>query len=196
MTTRKRRTTEETRQAILDAARELISERGAYNVSLRAIARRIQHSPAGLYEYFGSKDEIVEAVVREGFDRFAAYLGSVPHELHPMAYLEQLGLSYVRFALENPQHFMLIFNTISVYEGGTPEYYIPDATFSLLTNGLQRAMDAGEISADHDIDISAYAAWSIVHGMATLQLTQLDTHTHDFETATETALQQWLEGLR
>ena len=45
-----------TKDAILDAARQIIATEGAEKLSMRAIAKRIDYSPAGLYEYFGSKD--------------------------------------------------------------------------------------------------------------------------------------------
>ena len=46
------------RDQILRAARELLLENGHDNFSLRGIARRVQYSPAALYEYFDNKDEI------------------------------------------------------------------------------------------------------------------------------------------
>ncbi|NJN55580.1 MAG: helix-turn-helix transcriptional regulator, partial [Anaerolineae bacterium] len=46
-----------TKDAILDAARLIIKEQGADALSIRAIAEQIDYSPAGLYEYFGSKEE-------------------------------------------------------------------------------------------------------------------------------------------
>ena len=58
-----------TQQAILDAARAIIHEQGPDKLSMRAIADRIDYSPAGLYEYYGSKEEIIaeeEADVKEG----------------------------------------------------------------------------------------------------------------------------------
>ena len=193
-TTRKRRA-ERTRQAILDAAREIISERGAYNLSLREIARRIDYSPAGLYEYFGSKDEIVVAVVQEGFGRFATYLGDVPNDQPALDYLLELGKSYVRFASENPQHFMLIFNTTNLYQSDHSLGYISDGTFGLLIRGLERAIEEGAMPADTNVMAAAYGAWGIVHGMATLRLTQISPEQYDLDTATEIALRMWNHGL-
>ena len=51
-----------TKQAILDAARQIIAEEGPAALSMRALADRIDYSAAGLYEYFGSKEEIIAAV--------------------------------------------------------------------------------------------------------------------------------------
>ena len=155
---RKRRAAR-TRQAIIDAARDMISEQGIHNISLRAIARRVDYSPAGLYEYFGSKEEIVAAVVDDGFARFARYLNSVPQELPPLEYLKQLGQAYMRFAEQNPQHFMLIFNTLGLYQSRSD--FISHSTFHTLTNALQRAIDSGDIRTERPLLELAYGAWAL-----------------------------------
>ncbi len=54
-------------RAILDAARELFVAEGYQNVSIRKIAERIEYSPAAIYSYFPSKDDIFLALAEEGF---------------------------------------------------------------------------------------------------------------------------------
>ena len=54
-------------RAILDAARELFVADGYQNVSIRKIAERIEYSPAAIYSYFPSKDDIFFALAEEGF---------------------------------------------------------------------------------------------------------------------------------
>src|SRR5437868_7223920 len=54
-------------RAILDAARELFVSEGYQNVSMRKIAERIEYSPAAIYSYFESKDDIFFALAEEGF---------------------------------------------------------------------------------------------------------------------------------
>src|SRR5258705_3392531 len=54
-------------RAILDAARELFVAEGYQNVSIRKIAERIEYSPAAIYGYFPSKDDIFLALAEEGF---------------------------------------------------------------------------------------------------------------------------------
>src|SRR6266496_4440996 len=55
------------RRAILDAARELFVKEGYQNISIRKIAERIEYSPAAIYGYFSSKDDIFFALAEEGF---------------------------------------------------------------------------------------------------------------------------------
>ena len=64
---RQERDREAVRRAILDAARELFVTEGYQNVSIRKIAERIEYSPAAIYGYFPSKDDIFFALAEEGF---------------------------------------------------------------------------------------------------------------------------------
>src|SRR2546428_6220583 len=64
---RQERDREAVRRAILDAARDLFVSEGYDNVSIRKIAERIEYSPAAIYGYFPSKDDIFFALAEEGF---------------------------------------------------------------------------------------------------------------------------------
>jgi AcrR family transcriptional regulator len=79
--TPRERRSERSRQSILQAALELVIEKGLSKLSLREIARRADYSPAGLYEYFGSKDEIIEALVRDANQRFFEHLSRISRSL-------------------------------------------------------------------------------------------------------------------
>src|SRR6266581_4937915 len=63
---RQERDRETVRRAILDAARDLFTTEGYKNVSIRKIAERIEYSPAAIYGYFPSKDDIFFALAEEG----------------------------------------------------------------------------------------------------------------------------------
>ena len=76
-----------TQQAILDAALEIIHEKGVDGLSIRAIADKIDYSPAGLYEYYGSKEEIIAALCMQGLERFGRHLASVDRSLPTEEYM-------------------------------------------------------------------------------------------------------------
>lgn len=195
-TTPRERRSLHTRQAILDAARELVSERGPFGLSLREVARRIDYSPAGLYEYFGGKDELLAAVLEEGFARFGSYLMRVPQDLPPRLYLFELGKAYLRFARENPQHFMLIFNSPTVCNAPAAEELVPHATFAALVTAVRRCVEAGDFPASYPEEDLVFLAWSLVHGMATLHLTQLEKIDYPWEAAAERMLTAWYGGMQ
>ncbi len=117
--TRTRRRTR-TRQAILKAASEIVRQQGPDALSMRALAERIDYSAAGIYEYFASKEEIINAVCAEGFDRLAGYMRQSDPALPVADYLLAIGLAYIRFALENPDYFVLMFSGGPIATGPVP----------------------------------------------------------------------------
>lgn len=195
-TTRQRRAVR-TRQAIIDAARELITERGAYGLSLREIARRIEYSPAGLYEYFDGKEAIIQAVIEDGFQKFSVYMLGVSIQQPAEAYLRQLGMAYVQFAVENPEHYMLIFSRPELQNSNhSHNHYVSNATFQTLYQGLQRAVTEGVLPTSLDIDEASFGSWGIVHGMAMLLLTQLKDMEQNWEIVAVHTLDNWFLGLK
>ncbi len=103
------------REAILGAARELFTAEGYRNVSMRKIAERIEYSPAAIYSYFDSKDEIFFALAEEGYlllgERVASVLAGIDD---PLEALRHALLAFYRFGKENPEYFELMFLDRSV----------------------------------------------------------------------------------
>src|SRR5215468_7848228 len=83
------------RRGILDAARDLFVTEGYGNVSIRKIAERIEYSPAAIYGYFPSKDDIFFALADEGFSLLDAAIGDT--ELDRLPPLEQIREAFWRF---------------------------------------------------------------------------------------------------
>jgi AcrR family transcriptional regulator len=106
---RHERDREAVRRAILDAARELFVSEGYENVSMRKIAERIEYSPAAIYSYFPSKDEIFIALAEEGVRLFVGCsIGSL-EGLPAIERLRRIVLRLYRFSIEHPQYFALMF---------------------------------------------------------------------------------------
>src|SRR5439155_4242698 len=104
------------RRAILDAARDLFVRDGYRNVSIRKIAERIEYSPAAIYGYFASKDDIFFALAEEGFrllhgDR-ASY--TALETLPPLERIRVIFTRLYRYSCEHPQYFALMFVDRSV----------------------------------------------------------------------------------
>src|SRR4051812_3088202 len=103
-------------RAILDAARELFVIEGFQNVSIRKIAERIEYSPAAIYGYFPSKDDIFFALAEEGF-RLVSEMVTEPStedELSPLDRLRHICWSLYEFSRAQPQYFALMFIDRSV----------------------------------------------------------------------------------
>src|ERR1043166_3407508 len=116
---RQERDRESVRRGILDAARELFVAEGFRNVSIRKIAERIEYSPAAIYGYFPSKDDIFYALAEEGFTLLHSGDGvhTLDAELDRLPPLERIHAIFWRlseFSPQQPQYFELMFVDRSV----------------------------------------------------------------------------------
>ena len=116
---RQERDREAVRRAILDAARELFVAEGFGNVSIRKIAERIEYSPAAIYGYFPSKDDIFYALAEEGFRLLHAgddpeRLDTTLRNLEPLERIKTIFWRLYEFSRQQPQYFELMFVDRSV----------------------------------------------------------------------------------
>jgi len=163
------------KEAILDAARALILEKGPEKLSLREVARRSEYSPAALYEYFDSKDALIQAVADESLARLTAYLGNVATDLPAARRLVELGLGYVRFAHANAHHFRLIFQQLPARRLSLAEPVRPTSPYRIVLQAVKDGVERGELMTfpAYGVEEIAYSLWVLAHGMATLQQTHL-----------------------
>lgn len=198
-----------TREAILDAARKIISKDGVDGLSMRNIADAIDYSPAGLYEYFGGKEEIIHAVIEQGFARFTQALESVDTTLSAREYAREVGLAYIHFAVRNPDFFLLMFTTAPLSEIYQETYQRPkdrasavamlrnEPSFAVLYRAIERAVDEGLYHPQPGFGVfeMALTSWSHVHGIAMLRVTTFRELPIDFTDLDRAALDVLFRGL-
>lgn len=184
-----------TREAILEAAMQIMREKGVEALSIREIVGRIDYSPSGLYEYFSSKDEIIQELVDEGFARLTAHMERGIQGETALARLQQAGKVYMQFALQEPQLYLLMFNhklstsfPLSEVEQNT--------AYSKLLQILQDGLLSGEFRSTSGARELAYASWSLMHGLSMLRLTLISQVTEDPDSLNERALQAFIEQLK
>jgi AcrR family transcriptional regulator len=194
-----------TRQAILDAARQIIAEQGPDALSMRLLAERIDYSPAGLYEYFASKEEIIAAVCDQGQGYLYEAMAQADLELPPAEYLYQIGMAYINFALEHPDYFLLMFTVAPPQEmAELPEEAVKavmqqeGSAYGILVQGIRRGIESGAFLTrpGFGLDEMSYAAWTLVHGIAMLRTTALRGYPADLEAADHQALLNFMRGLQ
>ena len=108
---RREREKSETRDKILDAARELFGERGYEGVSMRQVAEKIEYSPTAIYVHFADKEDLFHELCNEDFARLAAEFQKVPLPADPVERIKQIGRSYIVFGIRHPNHYKLMFMT-------------------------------------------------------------------------------------
>jgi len=173
---RQERDREAVHRSILDAARELFVSEGFQNVSIRKIAERIEYSPAAIYGYFPSKDDIFFALAEEGF-RLLGDPGSLRDDpkLAAASRLDRVKAIFWRmyqFSREQPQYFALMFVDRSVPKISR-EYerfaFARDMKRQIVEE-LQACIDAGELPATLDPLVAMRALTAGLLGIAVLAL--------------------------
>jgi AcrR family transcriptional regulator len=97
------------RAACLDAALELLEEGGATALSLRAVARRAGVSPAAPYRHYADREALVSAVAAVGYRELAERLAAAHPAPSTPDQLVDVAVAYVRFALDRPALFRIMF---------------------------------------------------------------------------------------
>jgi AcrR family transcriptional regulator len=157
---------------ILDAAERLLIETGSEEaVSVRRIAEAVGVTPPSIYLHFADKDELIFAVSERQFaelDRMmeAAVVGIDD----PVEELYQRGKAYVRFGLEHPEQYRILF-----MRGGSHSPAASDegrirkaSAFDHMVEAVGRSVDAGAFPKGSDPFIIAVELWSVVHGLTSL----------------------------
>lgn len=197
---RQERDKEHLRASILDAARELFVAEGYRNVSIRKIAEKVEYSPAALYSYFPSKDDLFFALAAEGFRKLFEFTNdpAVFTAADPLTAIRQGFLRYYQFSRTHPEYFDLMFVDRSVpkisqqWEGfGFVEQMI-DEVRAL----IQRAVDAGLFPADTNPDVAFHILWAAVHGPATVAVCDRLAPDEDPDALARDTLEAAIAGLR
>ena len=194
---RQERDREAVRRGILDAARELFVAEGYMNVSIRKIAERIEYSPAAVYGYFESKDDIFFALAEEGFQ----LLGTAPDAAEAVDPLERLRRGFWRlyeFSKEHPEYFALMFIDRAVprisqeYE----RFAFARETKARVVNQVRACVDAGVFPSS----TKPFAAFRVLSmGMFGVSIMRLSGRTLPIEEADAIAhdvLDTIITGLR
>ncbi len=159
------------RERLCAAALPLFAERGLGGVTMRDLAAAVGVSPMTPYRYFKDKDEILAAVRARAFDRHAQTLEQAYRESPKAARPGAVARAYIRFALENPEAYKLMFD---VHQPNAAEY--PDLVRagerSRRTMMLQMEDEApdAETSPTPSAVFTAHMYWSALHGPLMLAL--------------------------
>lgn len=173
---RREREKSETRDKILDAARELFVSEGYEGVSMRKVAEKIEYSPTAIYVHFADKEELFRELCHQDYARLAEVFQSSVISNDPIERLKQIGAIYIDFGTHYPHHYKFMFMTpFPTHEPdekdrevmGNPEM---DA-YAFLKWAVQQAIDAGRFREElTDAAIISQTLWASVHGVISLQI--------------------------
>jgi AcrR family transcriptional regulator len=165
-----------TREAIVQAAEEIIETEGPEALNMRAVAERIDYSASNLYEYFSSKEELLVAVVREALTHITMHVRRATEGLSARAQLASYGRMYLEFAHTHPQLYLLAFSRKAAEQKMSSTDQCP-SPYDLLQEIVQEGIATGVFIPRPGFDLQemTFGCWSLVHGIAMLRLTMHDT---------------------
>ncbi len=157
--------------ALVDAARRIIEADGVDALSLRAVARRAGVSHAAPYHHYPNKAAMVAAVAASGFDEMLSTIrgeqAKYPADDH-LGRVVAVGTAYVTFARQSPAIFKLMFRPELTRPDDYPPLKEAEArTFGSLVEAITICQMRGLLPGANPLPLSL-AAWSTVHGFATL----------------------------
>jgi AcrR family transcriptional regulator len=162
------------RAKVSEAAMHLFAQHGYEAVTMRAVAAELGCSPMTPYRYLAGKEELFVLVRVEAFKRFADRL---EHALgrpgqgqdDAVARLRKLKRAYVRFALDEPDAYRIMFELRQPDPGNHPDLLAQSRrAFGCLHRTVQEAVSAGHLRGD-PLTL-AHLLWANTHGLVSLHL--------------------------
>jgi AcrR family transcriptional regulator len=190
---RREREKSETRDKILDAARELFVSEGYEGVSMRRVADKIEYSPTAIYVHFSDKEELFRELCHQDYARLAEVFQSSVMSTDPVERLKQIGMIYLDFGTRFPNHYKFMFMTLHPAHEfddedremrGNPE---KDA-YAFLKWAVQQAIDARCFREELlDPELISQTLWAGIHGVISLNIAKCKDPWVDWRSLNERA---------
>ena len=195
---RQEREREAVSRAILDAARELFVTHGYHEVSIRKIADRIEYSPAAIYGYFPSKDDIFFALAEEGFRLLCSSTSDHHSPTDAVDAIRQPFLHVYEFSKSHPEYFALMFldRTVPKISKDWSRFgFVKDLRFEV-DRIIQSAIDGGHFPAGISAELVFRVLLTAIQGAAVSRLCDRMAFGADADAIARDTLEAALTGLR
>ncbi len=194
---RQEREREAVARAILDAARELFVAEGYRNVSIRKIAEKIEYSPAAIYSYFPSKDDIFLALAEEGF-RILLTCNEEASAADPIDRIRAGFWRLYEFSKEHPEYFALMFvdrSVPSISQDWQRFGFVREMKHQMAAH-IQTVINDGLFPPGTEADAVFQILLASIHGVAVLRLCERLAPAQNADALARDTLEAALTGLR
>lgn len=184
------------RAELCRVAERLFAEKGYGGVTLRALAAELGVSAMTPYRYFRNKDEIFQAVRTQAFHRFGVRIEAAASGIAcPIERIRAAGREYLRFAVEEPQAYRIMFSLDPPPEDDEYEPLQDEELrrgWQVLHDAVTDAVARGLLAGD-PVTL-AHLAWLPLHGLVTLHLSKRLRLDRSLEQLAEPALEHFFHG--
>lgn len=188
------------KSTLLETAVKMLKTRNPEDLSLRELAREAQVSIAAPYRHFKNKEELIAALMTQGFELKSKYMkeSMERHQGNLLQMYYGCGLSYFKMGKDHPQHFKLMFGSKLIPDQEHPALQLAAcSTFALLKNMVVQCQQA-KLIGEGDPYNKALNCWTTVHGFTVLyaegRLSWLGVTEENAEKAFMTLMSQFLIG--
>ena len=158
------------RATVLDTAGEILTGEGPAGLTMRRLASALGCTTTVLYTMFASKQGLIDAMYREGFDRLTARMRTIPTDAPPAERLRLSGLAYRENALSSPQLYQLTFGAAAPeHTPGAEAIAAAETSLDALVEIVVACVDAG-IFRHEDPRFIAQVLTAAAHGAVSLEL--------------------------
>ena len=160
------------RARILSAAERVFAREGAEGLSIRRLAETIDYSPAAIYKYFKSKDELVDELKETFFELILQTVHRIVDKSTPFSERSRdCVATYVQIAIEKPYHYAAAFagesHTVAPVDGEPGfETSKKGQAFMVLSGMIAEGVENGTFRSDIDPSLAAKSIWASMHGLA------------------------------
>lgn len=154
-------------ESLLDAVDYLATQFGLEAVTLRGCAKHVGVAPSSAFRHYADKRSLLTAFAAKALHQLSDEMNfaRVQAESEGKNAFSEVGLAYVRFALEKPAFFRAMWREESIYSS--------DPHYCAAAEQLGRHLRGGFADTIEDSDGSKLSprellAWSAVHGLANL----------------------------
>jgi AcrR family transcriptional regulator len=158
------------REAMIEAALDMIAARGPNGFTLAEVARAVGVSGAAPYRHFKDRNALIGEIARQGFERFAAELRAAWDEGRPnaRAAIENCGRAYLAFARKEPAFYAAMFEPGFPLEDEPTLLAVSERAFGVLREAAEAAIRALPGPNRPPALMVALHIWSMAHGVASL----------------------------
>jgi AcrR family transcriptional regulator len=158
------------REALIQAALDLITEKGAAGFTFAEAARSAGVSPGAPYRHFRDRDALIADVAQRGFVQFAADLARAWDDGRPDAFtaLRNLGRAYLAFAKNEPAYYTAMFEAQVPVTMDRKLAQASDQAFAVLRQAVEALVATLPARQRPPVLMVSLHIWSLAHGIASL----------------------------
>jgi AcrR family transcriptional regulator len=158
------------REALIEAALELIGAKGPAGFTVAEAARVAGVSPAAPYRHFRDADALLAEVALRGFDRLAQLLAAAWNQgrPEPVRAFEDLGRAYLAFARDEPAFYAAMFDSRIAMENQPSLQAAADRAFAVLREASDQVSATLPKGRRPPSMMMALHIWALSHGIASL----------------------------